>query len=124
MTWPNDFPKDVPPSDAIELDGIYFRFVDNQNISEIDFLPTYKDPEQRKIYLKNQGKAEVYAVSFMQTEESIRTMQIELPKRFSKKLIARGKLIPNYGKGKMTGRPFHMSVWFYDGVSPQGFKII
>lgn len=40
--WPNDFPAQCPPADAMQLSGIVFRFINGRSPTEKDFWSHYE----------------------------------------------------------------------------------
>lgn len=124
--WPNDYPLDViiPPKDAIELDDQLYRCVTNNKPNGQDFLASYKDPKQRHLAKKHSKTPAFYATSFFNTENSIQSVIDGNPERFSGQKIAKGHIKPPYGKGCYSLHNNHVSVWFYDGVIPNGFEVL
>lgn len=128
--WPSDYPQNiiVPPEDAFDLNHRLYRAVLNDPPESADFVASYKDPGQmhlgRKESVRNNPK--FYATSFFDTFDSLSAMMKESPQLFSNKKIAEGDVTSHHGKGLNGSRhnPHHLSVWLYDGVFPNGFKIL
>ncbi|WP_412499544.1 hypothetical protein [Shewanella indica] len=127
-SWPKDFPSDVivPPDYATDLNMQLFRFVSKVSPDAQDFLPTYKDPEQKSRWRnkKNQLEPCFYGTSFYETAEHLDNLLAAFPERFKLKKIAKGQISPEHGKGAPTRSEGHVSVWFYDGVYPEGFQVL
>lgn len=127
-TWPRDFPSNivVPPDYATELNMQLYRFVSKDNPDAKDFLPTYKDPEQRSRWRNPKNALEpcFYGASFYENAQHLNDLAQTFPERFKNKKIATGQIMPDHGKGASTRSEGHMSVWFYEGIYPAGFKVI
>ncbi|TOA67769.1 hypothetical protein CGK22_23225 [Vibrio parahaemolyticus] len=91
-----------------------------------DFLASYKDPKQRHLARnpKIQQKPGFYGTSFFDTHASIKELVEGNPERFDGQLIAEGMVKPKHGKGEFSKHSNHVSVWLYDGVYPDGFKVV
>ncbi|EGM78373.1 hypothetical protein Rhein_1794 [Rheinheimera sp. A13L] len=126
--WPNDYPSGMvlPPDSAEEINAQLYRFVGKVNPDAADFLASYKDPKQKNLANRPaiKKKPSFYATSFFDTEDSIQTKLAESPERFSDQFIACGNVTPEHGKGESSEHSHHVSVWFYDGVYPEGFKVV
>jgi hypothetical protein len=46
------------------------------------------------------------------------------PERFAGQKPAVGEVKRKHGKGEVNPNSQHASLWFYDGVYPEGFKIL
>ncbi|HIF8869467.1 TPA: hypothetical protein ACX6DV_003436 [Vibrio cholerae] len=124
--WPQDYPADilVPPDGAVEIDANLYRLVYKDTPDADDFLASYKDPKQRHLAKKPaiKKKPGFYGASFFDTHDSIKDLVDGNPERFSGQLIATGLVKPEHGKGEPRGH--HVSMWFYEGVYPKGFKVV
>ncbi|WP_259397693.1 hypothetical protein [Vibrio sp. SG41-7] len=126
--WDADYPTHltIPPENAIEIDAFLFRLVHKSNPDALDFLASFKDPSQKHLSKKPffRNNPGFYATSFFDTRASIEELVEESPERFKGQMIAEGKVKPEHGKGKSSKKSSHVSIWFYDGVYPKGFKVI
>ena len=125
--WPEDFPVHikVPPLEAEKISEDLYRMVGNTPPNQQDFLATFKDPMQKHLHLKpkNFDKPSFYGTSFFQSSSPLEYVKKSNPNRFRNKNIAVGKILGEHGVAEMSENN-HVSVWFYDGVYPQGFKAI
>lgn len=126
--WPQDYPPDIviPPDNATEIDAHLYRLVYKQFPDAEDFLASYKDPKQRHLAKRANinKKPSFYGTSFFNTHDSIKDLVEGNPERFSGQLIASGSVKPVHGKGDELSQRGHVSVWFYEGVYPKGFKVV
>ncbi len=126
--WPQDYPADIllPPDGAVEIDANLYRLVYKDIPDADDFLASYKDPKQchlsRRANIRK--KPGFYGTSFFDTHDSIKDLVEGSPERFSGQLIAAGRVKPEHGKGELPLKGHHVSVWFYDGIYPKGFKVV
>jgi len=125
--WSSDYPTHlvIPPLNSIEINKVLFRFVINREPDHSDFLPSFKDPSQRHLGRRAnfRNNPRFYGTSFFNTESKMKSLQEESPEKFSEKRIAKGAILPKHGKGEI-GKSEHVSMWFYEGVYPEGFKVI
>ncbi|MEI6895932.1 MAG: hypothetical protein V5786_00320 [Psychromonas sp.] len=113
--WPLFFPRniDVPPSDAVNAEGIFFRLTIESPPGTVCFQSTHEEqPTRYKKFLKDPQKLpNVYATSFFDTYEAAKHIKSVFPYIFGDKYIAKGKVIPMIGKMKKTNGPHHYSIW-------------
>lgn len=124
--FPNDYPEDivVPPSDAIEMNILLYRMV-TKDIPDInDFLPTYKDPDQKRIFEKNRNNPEVYGTSFRADKTDLLEIISRFSERFANKVMCECDVLATQGVVKQTGKPSHHTVWFYNGEYPKTCRVI
>jgi hypothetical protein len=124
--FPSDYPEDiiVPPSDATEVDILLYRMVTKTSPDENDFLPTYKDPEQKRIFEKNRDDPNAYGTSFRGNKEDLIEIISRHSERFENKLMCECDILAIQGVVKQTGKPSHHTVWFYSGEYPKSCRII
>ena len=126
--WPSDYPKhlDIPPEAAAGINDTLHRIVRNQVPNDSDFLASYKDPRQ-KYLARNPAikkKPSYYGTSFFSTKEGIDKVVERSPEKFANDFVAIGKIEPIHGKGEYSANTDHVTVWFYEGIYPKGFKVI
>jgi hypothetical protein len=125
--WPADYPKEpnVPPEAADSISESLYRIVRNNPPSSIDFAATYKDVHQKHLWKKPSSitKASFYGTSFNRSKEPLAKMLKTHPQKFRTAKVAFGLILHEHGFAEIS-RNGHVSVWFYDGVIPQGFKIL
>lgn len=126
--WPKDYPThiDVPPDDALELDTDLYRIVSKDQPDADDFLASFKDPKQRHLgrQPKVKNSPHFYGTSFFSSHEKVKTVMDANPERFSGQMVAYGAIKPEHGLGTVPNQREHVSVWFYEGIYPLGFKVI
>ena len=127
--WSEDYPNNlvIPPEDSCEVNDTLYRFVRHSEPNQSDFLPSFKDPKQKHLIKRSKFRndPEYYGTSFFETESRLRQIAKGSPEKFSDSLVARGEIRPFHGRGKYRGeKSEHVSMWFYEGIYPQGFKVI
>lgn len=124
--WPNDYPKHilVPPENAMEISDHLFRIVGKCPPDKSDFLASYKDPNQKGLSARPhiRNKPGFYGTSFFKEFADVEHVINGNPERFKGQLIAKGDIIPDHGKGEYSRNTGHVSIWFYEGVYPEGFE--
>lgn len=118
--FPNDYPTNivVPPSDAIAMDILLYRMVSKSPPDINDFLPTYKDPEQKRFFEKNKDNPAVYGTSFWANQDDLMEISLRFPAKFDNKIMYRCDIFTTHGVVKQTNKPSHHTVWFYNGEYP------
>ncbi|VEI77981.1 Uncharacterised protein [Mannheimia haemolytica] len=121
-TWDSDYPQDLelPPQDAIEFNKEAYRMVSKETPDMSDFLASFKDSKQKN-YTHCKGRPEFYATSFFNSLDKAKEMLVLRPNAFRGKFIAVGTIRPEHGKGIENHMSGHISMWFYQGVYPEGF---
>ncbi|MGI2158051.1 hypothetical protein [Shewanella baltica] len=122
--WPSDYPTfpKVPPLDAECIKKELYRIVRNVPPTVNDFLPTNKDPYQKHLHKKkgiNTNPA-FFGTSFFESKTPLETLLRSHPQMFRAAKIAYGPILDEHGVAQSSSSG-HVSVWFYDGVYPQGF---
>lgn len=125
--WPSDYPTHikVPPVEAKPAKIKLYRMVENLPPIKEDFVASYKDPRQKKLInipkFKNMPK--FYGTSCNLNSAPLANLIADLPQKFGNKKIAVGEVDETHGVLHQDEET-HVSVWFYDGVYPKGFKEI
>jgi hypothetical protein len=126
--WRKDYPDGInlPPDTASNIDMRLYRLVLNEKPNAEDFLPSFVDPLQKHLAKRPaiRRKASFYGTSFFTTHDKILNIVEGSPERFSKQKLAVGQVKPEHGKGEVNSNSEHASIWFYDGIYPQGFKVL
>lgn len=116
--FPEHYPEGCPPANAIATNGNVYRLTHNNPARESDFL-TYVTTGQRtsgdrclrcglSVFETQRGAAELF-----------RYMQRRHPNGTSLgRFIARLQITPEDGLISYTGRPPHLTWWWYDDVDP------
>jgi hypothetical protein len=114
--WPEFYPDNTPPIEAIATEGQSFRLVDNHPPTRADFKSTFEEYPRRKLT----GAKLVLACGTSQ----FRDLQDIKKKRdlfpaLRNKLVAIGDLQPELGKTMNTFEPSHHTVWYICSAQPQ-----
>jgi hypothetical protein len=127
IKWPSDYPTHikVPPKNAEVINELLYRLVRNDPPNSTDFVQTCKDPEQKHLHRReeNFNKPGFYGTSFFKTPSRLEDMMLSHPNKFRSSSIGLGKVMKEHGVAARSENG-HVSVWFYDGVYPQGFKLV
>lgn len=124
-SWPSHFPKGVPPSEAVDADGVSFRLVDSVPATPNDFKSQFELFPGRDF---GPNLALAHGVSFhRELEDSKRTRDRFKPLR--EKKIATGALSPPLGRMMSTPSKWaksHFTVWFQQGATPHasGWQLV
>lgn len=112
MTFPNTWPEDCPPRDALDAEGETYRIVKNNPPSPSDLASHF---ETGKL-LKAPPCLRCGLSVFRELREAMH-QRLLLPKLGA--MIARATLVASHGKTKLTeGRqPTHTTWWAYEHVN-------
>jgi len=112
MKFPDAWPKDCPPSDAEDADGVVFRVVKHNPPEEEDTATHMETGRLPKAPPCLRCGLSV----FREMRDAAHQRQL-LPKLGN--LIASATLLPEHGKTKLTKgqRPTHTTWWAYEGVN-------
>jgi len=105
--WPDDFPKDVPPFDALDAAGIAYRIVKTDPPDESDFVGHNREPYVKKDKLLT---ASDFGTSMFQSLDKIRELK-GFHKPLREKRIACGTLVPIHGKMSLPNKKTHFETW-------------
>lgn len=115
--WPDFYPEDTPPDDAIEAKGEAYRLVDNSPPTKADFRSMYEEnPVRCKPFSLADFKL-ACGTSHFTEKEDIKTVR-SLFKPFRNKKIAKGKLNQELGVMLDTRDKSHLTVWYRVDSSP------
>lgn len=103
-------PEHCPPSNA-EANDVkpVFRYIENDNVSVIDF----QNHIERNLIYKPEDKCGAIALSFFTTEESAKKLGTRF-KKFRKKLIAKGEITSKCGIHNIANN--HLNLWVFKDV--------
>lgn len=119
--WPDNFPGNVPPSDAKETTGIVFRFSSNLPPINADFKQyREEDINLGKIFTGENLITSYGASVFSQIEQAKKTKN-RFKNRLSDKIIVTGTLIPELGLMLKTYGPHHHTIWFQKDSTPHEY---
>jgi hypothetical protein len=111
MLFPETWPNDCPPADAIDASGVVFRIVKNKPPLPEDFVTHFEADK-----LRNADPCLRCGLSVFQEIGDAVHQRWLLPKLG--RLIARGTLRTDHGKTKLTPgkQPSHTTWWPYTEV--------
>ena len=126
--WPNDYPVHIaiPPEDAIPITKNLYRLVKTIPPNSADFLASYKDPKQMRLIKNHENNPHFYGTSFFDTKKTLNDIVEGSPERFKNENLASGLVTPDHGVAVIGNKKHaeHVTVWFYDGVFPDGFLLV
>ncbi len=111
MRFPDGWPQDCPPADALDAAGEVFRIVKNEPPTYEDFRTHFESGRLPKAPPCLRCGLSV----FREIRDAIHQRQL-LPKLGG--LIAKAELAASHGKAKLTKarQPSHTTWWSYEGV--------
>ena len=110
MNFPENWPSDCPPQDAVEAEGAVFRIVNHDPPADDDFLTNFESGEFPTRPACLRCGLSVHRI----LADAIHT-KTKYPKIGSR--IAKGTLTMEHGKTKQTGQASHTTWWVYPGVN-------
>lgn len=119
--WKEKLPANCPPSSAKELEVVVYRFLDEKEPKETDFLPyvsIYPDNERYK------SLCEAYSISSFDSIDNAKSAW----KRASERGKKLGSYVGNFSILKTTGQNVfkhetgHYSTWLYDSKENNTFE--
>lgn len=106
-----ELPESCPPLDTIQQNvKPVYRYLVNEEISEIDFL----NHRERNIPYKPHEECEALAISFFTTEQSAKRMAIKY-KSFRKRTLSVGQISKECGVHKTANN--HLNLWLFKDVN-------
>jgi hypothetical protein len=116
VSYPHDFPANVPPNDAKPANGIAYRLVRNIPPLKEDFCGYYKEP-----YLKcrpKNPKPNFFGTSmFRDYQETEIARELHKPQR-EKKIVV-GELNPSHGVISKENKNTHFDAWVAENTCIQ-----
>lgn len=111
--YPKEFKKlAIPPKDAHDTDGEFYRLVCCTPPAADCFYPTYIEQPGRESKCDNdEARLMVCGTSFFSDIKQIKRKRSIFKKALGKKKIAHGMLKPYMGKMKKTGESGHYTAW-------------
>lgn len=130
--WPDFYPDDLslPPSDADDANGVFFRLVNSEPPKPTCFLSTHEEQPNRHIKYRKKGDTfnleNVYGTSFFDCKDGAEIVRYKFPDALGEKIIARGNLEPSFGKMRQhPNGSSHFTVWLRHMISlHQSFTVI
>ncbi|MFB9154456.1 hypothetical protein ACFFUS_14085 [Vibrio gallaecicus] len=114
--YPDFYPEDMPPENAIDANGEAYRLVDNNPPQKVDFRSTIEENPKRAAK-KPSDREMLYGASlFTRQEEALKKKKLFKPLR--NKTLSAGHLSSDDGMMKKTGGPCHITVWFKKEALP------
>jgi len=116
--WPDFYPTNlvIPPEDAVDTSGEYYRLVCCLPPGEECFLTTHQEQPSRHLSCKDEDELKnVYGTSFYSDKKAIERTRETFEEALGHKKIAFGSLSPFMGKMKKTGRKAHYTAWLRQG---------
>lgn len=113
-SFPDYYPKNVPPDNAIDANGVFFRLVKNDPASLHCFDDMYtENPKRLKRFTGIKLKC-CYGTSLYSDEKSVLNAFEKFPEGVGTRHVAKGELNPSDGKMLKTGAPdtTHYTLWF------------
>lgn len=117
LNWPSFYPAGVPPTNAIDANGTFYRLVNVVPPQPGCFLSTHEEqPNRHKDpRLSADDKINVYGASFFDTHSAAALMKEKFANVLGGRLVAKGELESYMGKMKKTRGPSHFTVWLKVG---------
>lgn len=108
MTWPDHFPENCPPEEAIPASGLVYRLLKDDHIQPWDFLSHRERFPNKNFFLP---ECQVCGLSVYLDIEGVRKMQRRVSSMRGKKLCY-GTLTPEMGAMKPTGHEISHRTWW------------
>lgn len=117
LNWPTYYSAGVPPADAIDTKGIFFRLVKVLPPQVDCFASTHEENpnRHRNPRLSADDKINVYGASFYDTHEAAAEVKEKFANVLGDRLVAKGELVEYMGKMKKTRGPSHYTMWLKVG---------
>lgn len=113
----------VPVAEATPINKILFRFVTNPTPISDDFLPSCIDPRQKRMWSSRKSIPAFHGTSLFVSEDKALLKKKESPQAFQGVELAKGKVTNEHGLG-IISKSGHVTLWFYKGIFPKGFKLL
>ena len=113
LNWPDYYPPGVPPLDAVDTHGVFFRLVKVLPPQRDCFASTHEEypNRHRNPRLSDDDKKNVYGASFFDTHMAAADAKEKFPNTLGDRLVAQGELKGFMGKMKKTRGPSHYTMW-------------
>lgn len=118
LVFPDDFPPGVPPNNALDADGTFYRIATANPPGEKCFLNMKEENPKRMKKFKGLALKCCYGVSMFLDETSLLNAFDKFPEGIGERFIAKGSLNAKDGKMLKTGAPdsTHFTIWLYNTV--------
>ncbi len=119
LCWPAFYPKNVPPKDAVDTFGFFFRLVKNSPPQTSCFLSTHEEQPSRHASrrLSEEDRINVYGASFYDNRNEASCLIAKFPEALGDRIVAEGAFSSFMGKMKKTRGPSHYTVWLKVGCN-------
>lgn len=110
--YPNYFPPNVPPKEAMDAEGEFFRIVKNNPPQEGCFSNMYIDNRKRLKKFSGLKLMCCYGVSVYSEESAVVNAFDKFPEATDQRYVAKGTVCAENGKMMKTfSDPFHHTLW-------------
>ena len=119
--WPQHFPANCPPEDALDLTGTVWYLVAHDPPKPEDF----RSATERNAFV-GKPECERASLSCGRTHEYIASLRNAIP-RLRTMHVACAESNSNHGKIKATGKPGHHSMWLTAAAlrdAPTRFRVV
>ncbi|MBH3136416.1 hypothetical protein I5M99_06185 [Serratia marcescens] len=110
--YPNYFPENVPPKEAKDAEGEFFRIVKSNPPQQGCFLSMYKEKPNRLKKFSGLKLKCCYGVSVYTEESAVVNAFDKFPEGTGQRYVAKGTVCAENGKMMKTfSDPFHHTLW-------------
>lgn len=113
LSWPTYYPPGVPPVDAVDTKGTFYRLVKVLPPQRDCFASTHEEcpNRHRSPRLSPEDKINVYGASFYDNHIAAAEVKEKFANALGNRLVAKGELKEYMGKMKKTRGPSHYTMW-------------
>ncbi|ATQ03659.1 hypothetical protein WAF85_003741 [Salmonella enterica] len=112
QTWPDFYPKGVPPKTAVDAEGEFYRLVRANPPTPNCFLSTHEEYPNRHKKCRGEALQCVYGTSFFSEERGATDAKAKFPAALGDRTVAKGNVMPFMGVMKKTfADPAHYTIW-------------
>lgn len=112
QTWPDFYPKGVPPKTAVDAEGEFYRLVRANPPTSNCFLSTHEEYPNRHKKCKGEALQCVFGASFFSDARGASDTKAKFPAALGDRIVAKGDVLPFMGVMKKTfSDPAHYTIW-------------